>query len=158
MGTQLIARGVIKYAPLVGVPSALSVHAEETAFIRRSHHAFNASVTTEHAGMFARRSAGGAQLPSVVEGIVAAVARDLVNLLYGVTTASKAARDTLRQFMFLDPTTAERSAGLVQNAMRFLSGDRVFLSVSTDRTVSRLLDAKQQRDGWPPQRQKWRPI
>ena len=74
-------------------------------------------------------------------GTVAAVARELKILLLGETPASQMARDELRWAMQEPPGRVDQITGLVTSAMRFLAGYGIYLTVSTDRAVARVLDA-----------------
>ena len=82
---------------------------------------------------------------------MAAVARDICTLLNGETQASMLARDSLRTALVVDPLAIEGRGGMVLQAMRFLATYGIYLTVSTDRFVSRMLDAKQAQDGLQPQ-------
>ena len=70
----------------------------------------------------------------VTEMLVAAVAAELLLLLNGHEQASTVARDTLRQALSSDPDSLDRRSGLVTNAMFFLPGYGLYL------TVGRILD------------------
>ena len=73
--------------------------------------------------------------------LVAAVASDLLCLLNGSSQTSLLARDALRQALECDPSELDSHSGLVTDALRFLAGYGLYLSLSTDRFVSRVLDA-----------------
>ena len=136
---QLVIRGVMGYAPLIGPAQAPSLHLEEAEFQRLLLQMLGVRGTVERVSLLARRTKCGAQLMSVVECAVSAMAR--VNLLNGDTQAALLARDSLRHDMFVGPAQAESQQGLVTQAMRLLAGYGVYISVSTDRTACRLLDA-----------------
>lgn len=95
----------------------------------------------------AARSVGGVQVASVTECVVSAVAWDIIALLNGSTTSSTLARDSLREAMSLPGAEADGVCGLVVNALRFLAGYGIYVSLSTDRFVSRTLDAIARRRG-----------
>lgn len=94
------------------------------------------------------RAAGGLQLPSVVECMVARVACELLALLNGSAQASTVVRDSLPEGMLVDPAVAVDFSGLVPNAMRFLAGYGMYVTTSTDRTVARILDAIAREQGF----------
>ena len=95
----------------------------------------------------AARSVGGVQVASVTECVVSAVAWDIIALLNGSTTSSTLARDSLREAMSLPGAEADGVCGLVVNALRFSAGYGIYVSLSTDRFVSRTLDAIARRRG-----------
>ena len=142
---QLRIRGVINYCPLIGIPRPVELHAEDGSLQRLLLHAFATRDTSERIGLLARQQVGGAQLPSVVESMVAAVMRDVLALINGTSPASQIARDTLRQAMVMAPCLSADHTGVVTSALRFLSGYGIYVGVSTDRWVGRLLDAHQHR-------------
>lgn len=131
------------YAPLVGPPPAPRLHEEEAAFQLLLLQMLGVRCTAERVGMLAWRSTGGAQLASVVECAVSSTAGDLLTLLNGSTQAATLACDALRHDMLLAPAAAETQRGLVTQVIRFLAGYGMYVSLSTDRTVCRLLDAWQ---------------
>ena len=103
--------------------------------------------SAERQSCLAPLAIGGLQLPSIVERAVSAVARDLLALLNGQELDSILARDSLRAAMseiLLNPTTM---LGTVPRAMVFLAGYGIYFSVSTDRTVGRVLDRLQAASG-----------
>ena len=138
---QLVVRGVLSYAPLVGVLDAESLRSEDATFQRLVLSGLGARGTAERTSLLVSRSRAGLQLPSVVEAAVASVSKDTLLLLNGVSPASLLARDSLREGMSLAPGAVEAFSGVLPNAMRFLAGYGVYVHVATDRTVSRLLDA-----------------
>ena len=73
--------------------------------------------------------------------LVAAVPSDLLCLLNGSSQTSLLARDVLRQALQCDPSELDSHSGLVTDAVRFLAGYGLYLSLSTDRFVGRVLDA-----------------
>ena len=137
---QLIARGIIGYAPLVGIPSPSNLHAEDNAFALAILAGLGSRASVERSSFTAPRNVGGLQLASVVECAVGAVASELMFLLNGNTLASVLARDALREAMLSDPLTTDFEDGLVLKAMRFLSGYGIYLTVATDQLVGRMLD------------------
>ena len=137
---QLIARGIIGYAPLVGTPSPSSLHAEDNAFALAILAGLCIRASVERSSLTAPRSVGGLQLASVVECAVGSVSSELMFLLNGGTLASDLARDALQEAMLSDPLTTDFSDGLVLKAMRFLSGYGIYLTVATDKLVGRMLD------------------
>ena len=138
---QLFVLGYVNYGVLVGIPKPVSLHKEDVAWAELLKRGFQTRVTTEGYRLAAARSEGGAQWFGVVPGTVAAVARELQILLLGETLASQMARDELRWAMQEPPGRVDQITGLVTNAMRFLAGYGIYLTVSTDRTVARVLDA-----------------
>jgi hypothetical protein len=138
---QLVVRGVLAYVPLIGVLSHVTLHAEDAAFQRLVLAKFGVRLTAERVSLMASRSAGGAQLASVVESVASPVARDLLTLLNNKTMAGLLARDSLREALEMSPEDAEAADGLILIAMRFLAGYGIYVGVSTDRTVCRILDA-----------------
>ena len=148
---QLVVRGVLSYAPLVGIVDAAELHAEDAAFQRLVLSGLGTRGTAERTSLLARRARAGLQLPSVVEAAVAGVAKDVLLLLNGSSPASLLARDSLREGMSLPPEAVVDFKGVVPNAMRFLAGYGIYIGVSTDRTVSRLLDALALRLACDPQ-------
>ena len=137
---QLVARGVLSYAPLVGIPRAADLHKEEACYHRLLLAGIPVRVTAERASLLVKREKGGLQAPSLVEGLVSAVAADLLLLLNGSSQASLVARDALRHAMYMDPRQSEVLSGTVINALRFLAGYGFFIAVGPDRIVSRILD------------------
>ena len=144
---QLVHRGILGYAPLVGIPLAPSLHEEEAALHRLILHALATRNTAERVGLSCGRGCGGLQVASLVEGMVGAVARDVLALLNGSSMAALLARDSLRQAMQLPPSEAESTERAVVTAMRFLAGYGVYITVSSDRLVSRILDEKHRQEG-----------
>lgn len=137
---QWIMRGVAGYAPLVGIPHPLQLHAEDAAFQRLLLSVIGVRSTAERVSLVAAQQVGGLGAPSVVEAVAASCASDLITLLSGVSTASGVARDALRYAMSLPPDRVEAWDGLVLRGMRFLSGYGFYITVSTDRLVGRVLD------------------
>ena len=76
----------------------------------------------------------------MVECMVTAVASDLLVLMNGNPTASHLARAELRVAMQVHPAEASAQQGLVCRAMLFLAGYGIYLAVSSERFLSRLLD------------------
>lgn len=137
---QWIVRGVAGYAPLVGIPSPVSLHEEDAAFQRLILSGLGIRSTAERVSLLAASHSGGLGAPSVVETLVASCASDLVVLLSGVSTASLVARDSLRYAMSVPAEEIEALDGLVVRAFRFLSGYGFYATVSTDRFVGCILD------------------
>lgn len=139
---QVIVQGVLCYAPLVGTPSPSALHVEDQAFQRMVLQDMRVRNTVESASLLAPVSAGGVQCPSLIECNVTAVARDLLILLCGSTPCAQLARDALRQSMQGAPPR-DAKQGLVARACDFLAGYGLYVTCSTDRCVSRILDALQ---------------
>ena len=108
---QLIARGVVGYAPLVGTPAPSHLHAEDSAFLLVVLARLGTRSSVDRMSLAAPRSVGGLQLASVVECVVGAVASELLFLLNGCTLASQLARDSLREVMMADPMTSDVGHG-----------------------------------------------
>ena len=138
---QWIVGGSLNYAPLVGLPAAPSLHQEDAALHRLVLASLRTRITAEHVSLAAPRKFGGLALPSVTEMLVAAVPSDLLCLLNGSSQTSLLARDVLRQALQCDPSELDSHSGLVTDAVRFLAGYGLYLSLSTDRFVGRVLDA-----------------
>lgn len=134
---QLIARDILAYAPLVGIPPAPSLHSEDAAFHRFVLTALGTRVMAEHVSLLVCRRAGGLQLPSFVESMVACVAQDCFPLLNGQTTAFLA-RDTLQEAMPFDPDEVDGYSGVVPHAVRFLAGYVMACRSQYQRTASSL--------------------
>ena len=137
---QLIARGIVGYAPLVGTPSPESLHAEDSAFALAILAGLGTRSSVERSSLTAPRCVGGLQIASVVECAVGAVSSELMLFLNGLTLASDLARGPLQEAMLSDPLTTDFTDGLVSKAMRFLSGYGIYLIVCTDKLVGRMLD------------------
>ena len=146
---QLIGRGYISYAPLVGIPSPKSLHLQDADLQLLILKRLQVRCSVERVSLLAPREIGGLQLPSMVESMVAAVGSDLLSLLNGKTPASDLARAELRMAMRSDPDAAHMHQGIVCRALFFLAGYGMYLSVSTERLLSRLLDHLKQRLGSP---------
>ena len=101
---QLIARGIVGYAPTVGTPFPKDLHMDDTAFYHSILTALGTRQTADRSSLTASRAVGGLQLPSIVEAVVSGVANEIMYLLNGDTTASKIARHALRISMFEDPS------------------------------------------------------
>ena len=100
---QLIARGIVGYAPLVGTPAPTNLNTEDTAFSLAVLAGLGTRSSVERSSFTAPRCVGGLQLASVVECVVGAVASELMFLLHGSTLASELARDSLRDACSLTP-------------------------------------------------------
>ena len=137
---QWIAGGVLGYAPLVGLPKPAEVHREDAALHRLIQSGLGVRSTSERVSLSASRRSGGLGVPLLSEMLVSSVAADLVSLLNGVEQASAVARDTLRQALLCAPHEVQQHQGLVTNAMGFLAGYGLYLSLSTDRLTARILD------------------
>ena len=138
---QWIMRGVAGYAPLVGIPASVLLHAKDAAFQRLLLSVFGVRATAERVSLLVAKEAGGVGAPSVVEAVASSCASDLIMLLSGVSTASSVARDFLRHAMSLPPDQVEAWDGLVLRGMRFLSGYGFYITVSSDRLVGSVLDS-----------------
>jgi len=138
---QLIARGYLAYCPLLGIPSPAQLHAADASMLRVLISSLGARSTVERVSLFASASIGGLQVCSMVESTVASVLRDLLYILNGVTTASTLARDSLHECLHLPPRAAIGWTGLVPKALRFLAGYGIYVAVSPDRLVNRILSA-----------------
>jgi hypothetical protein len=97
-------------------------------------------VSTETNRLSAKRSHGGLQFTGLTPGYVAQVARTLQALLLGGTDASTLARDQLQQAQEMHPKEVGGRTGIVCNAMRYLAGYGIYLTVATDRHVGRMVD------------------
>ena len=146
--TQWVLGGVLGYAPLLGIPSPADLHREDAALHRLLHAGLGVRNTSERVSLSAPRSAGGLGIPLLSEMLVAAVASDLLLLLNGTSQAADLARDSLRAALDSPPAELPRHCGLVATALHFLAGYGLYLNVSTDRFISRLLD---NRNPAPPQ-------
>ena len=138
--TQWVLGGVLGYAPLLGIPSPADLHREDAALHRLLHAGLGVRNTSERVSLSAPRSAGGLGIPLLSEMLVAAVASDLLLLLNGTSQAADLARDSLRAALDSPPAELPRHCGLVATALHFLAGYGLYLNVSTDRFISRLLD------------------
>ena len=98
------------------------LHGEDAAFQRLVLAGLGTRSTAERASLLVKRSCAGLQVASVVEAAVASVAKDVLLLLNGNTTASALARNSLREGMYLAPQETAGFVGVVPNAMRFLAG------------------------------------
>ena len=127
---QWVLGGSLNYTPLVGLPDPASLHREDAALHRLLHSGLGTRVTAEHVSLSAPRSLGGLDMPLTTELMVSAA--DLCCLLNGSSQASLLSRDALRQACLCDPSELDD--------MRFLAGYGLFLSLSTDRFVCRMLD------------------
>ena len=103
---QLVARGVLGYAPLMGIPSVQDLHSEDTAFFHMVTVTTGLGTrrTAERVSLTAQRSVGGLRLAYIVECAASSVASDLLSLLNGSTPASGLARNSLREAMRVVPT------------------------------------------------------
>ena len=104
---QLIARGIIAYAPLVVILNAPALRREDAALQRLVLTGLGVRQTAERMGLLVHRSHGGLQIMSVVECTVAAVAADLIALLNGRSDAAQLSRDALREAMAVSPDDVE---------------------------------------------------
>ena len=75
------------------------LHSADTALQALILHSLHVRLSVERESCLASFAVGGLQLTSVVESAVAAVARDLVDLLNGTEQASVVAWDFLRHAM-----------------------------------------------------------
>ena len=74
---QLIARGIVGYAPLVGTPAPMHLRSEDSAFLLSVLARLGTRSSVDRMSFTAPRGVGGLQLASVVECVVGAVASDL---------------------------------------------------------------------------------
>ena len=128
---QWVLGGVLNYAPLIGLPAPADAHREDAAFHRLILSGLGVRRTAEHVSLSAPRSSGGLGAPLISELLVAAVASDVLLLLNGVEQAAAVARDTIRQAMDCPPHEVPDHAGLLSNALHFLAGYGLYLSLST---------------------------
>ena len=75
---QLIARVIVGYASLVGIPLLADLHAEDIAFSFSILAGLGARASTERSSLIAPRCVGGVQMASVVECVTGAVASELM--------------------------------------------------------------------------------
>ena len=136
--TQWVLGGILGYGPLLGVPSPADLHREDAALHRLLHASLGVRSTCERVSFSASRSVGGLGAPLVTELLVAAVAADLQVLLNGTSQAAAVARDSLR--LALECPQLQCHEGMLLNALQLLAGYGLYLSLSTDRFISRLLD------------------
>ena len=137
---QWILGGSLGYAPLVGLPSPATLHQEDAALHRLLLSSLGTRVTAERMSLSASRSSGGLGVPLLSEMLVASTAADLLLLLNGKSSASLVSRDTLRQALRSSPHTLPNFAGLLLSALNLLAGYGIYISLSTDRFVARMLD------------------
>ena len=149
MAFQLIGRGILSYAPLIGIPAPQSLHDQDTELQLLILARLQVRSTAERMSLLAPRGIGGVQLPSMVESMVSAVASDLLTTLNGCTQASSLARAELREAMSLPSAQVSQYSGILANSLRFLAGYGFYLTVSTDRLVSRVLDQLRLAAGSP---------
>ena len=138
---QLVVRGVLCYAPLVGLPSPSSLHSEDAAYHRLVLAGLGTRCSAERVSLLAPRSISGVQLSSAVESCIAATARDLLWVLNGQCLSGTLARDALREAFMVPAEVADEFVGILPDAMRFLAGYGIYICVGTDRVVSRILNA-----------------
>ena len=110
-------------------------HCEDAALHRLPLAGLGVRSTAERVSLSA--SPWWVGVPLLTDLLVASVASDIYVLLNG--TEQAAARDTLRQALECPPELQAQD-GLITNALSFLAGYGLYLSVSTDRFISRLLD------------------
>ena len=146
---QWVLGGILNYGPLLGIPAPADLHREDAAFHRLLHASLGTRSTSERVSLSAPRATGGLGVPLVTEMLVAAVASDLLTLLNGRSQAADVARDTLRLAYEAQPAEVAQHEGLVTQAMRFLAGYGLYINVSTDRFVSRVLDQLNRSDAQP---------
>ena len=137
---QWKGRGFINYCPLAGVPSPVELHIADRSIQASVLLALRVRPSSERASLYSSFSSGGLQLPCLVESMVSAVAKELSDLLNGNSPASDLARDSLRFAMSAHPVTPNIEQGLVCRALRFLAAYGIYPTVSTDKTVGRILD------------------
>ena len=141
---QIVVRGVLGYAPLVGIPEPGALHSEDQAFQRLILQELRVRNRVEKVSLLAPLNAGGVQAPSIVECMVGAVARDILILLAGQTRCAQLARDSAKQAME-GQWPRGTPDGLVSRAFNFLAGYGIYITLSTDRTTGRILDVIQGR-------------
>ena len=100
---QLIAGGIVGYAPMVGTPPPSDPHLEGTAFFHSIFTSLGTRHPAERSSLTAAKSAGGLQVASVVEGVVSGVANEAMYVLNSSTIASSIARDMLKEAMHTKP-------------------------------------------------------
>ena len=137
---QWVVGGILSYAPLLGIPSPEDVHAEDQAFQRLLLHTVGTRSTAERASLLAPRSSGGLGAPCLVELLLSSVASDVLLLLNGSSQVALIARDTLRQAIESQPGELDSHEGTLVSALKFLAGYGLYVEVSTDRMLGRILD------------------
>ena len=137
---QLIAKGIVGYAALVGIPLPADLHATDNAFSFSILAGLGALAATERSSFTAPRTVGGFQLASVVECVTGAVASEDMFILNGRTLAPGIARESLKDARYADPNTTDFTHGLVPKAMAFLAGYGIYVTVATDKLVGRMFD------------------
>ncbi|CAE7257788.1 unnamed protein product, partial [Symbiodinium necroappetens] len=137
---QWVVGGILSYAPLLGIPSPEEVHAEDQAFQRLLLHTVGTRSTAERASLLAPRSSGGLGAPCLVELLISSAASDVLLLLNGSSQVALIARDTLRQAIESHPDQLDSHEGTLLSALKFLAGYGLYVEVSTDRMVGRILD------------------
>ena len=75
--------GHINYCTLIGIPPPSELHLADSSLQALVLRTLRVRFSAEHKDCLAPYSVGGLQIPSVVGSTVAAVARDLNNLLNG---------------------------------------------------------------------------
>ena len=138
--TQWVLGGILGYGPLLGVPSPADLHREDAALHRLLHASLGVRSTAERVSFSASRSVGGLGAPLVTELLVSAVAADLQVLLNGTSQAAEVARDSLRLALHCPPAQLHCHQGMLLSALHLLAGYGLYLSLSTDRFICRLLD------------------
>ena len=93
---QLIARGIVGYAPTVGTPLPKDLSVEDRAFYHSILTALGTRQTADRSSLTATRAVGGLQLLSILEVVVSGVANGIMYLLNRDTTGSKFARHAFK--------------------------------------------------------------
>ena len=137
--TQWVLGGIMGYGPLLGVPSPADLRREDAALHRLLHASLGVRAC-ERVSFSASRSVGGLGAPLVMELLVAAVAADLQVLLNGTSQAAAVARDSLRLALECPPAQLQCHENMLLNALQLLAGYGLYLSLSTDRFICRMLD------------------
>ena len=107
--------------------------------------------SAERVSTLAPYSAAGLQLASCVECVVTAVAKDIIGLLNGTDLTSQLTRDAVQSAMDMPHHQVDNRNDMVCKALRFLAGYGIYVEVSTDRTLGRILDAIQSHSIQQPQ-------
>ena len=75
---QLIARGIVGYAPTVRTPPPKDLHMEDTAFYHFVLTALGSRQTADRSSFTATKTVGGLQLPNNLNAIVSGVAYEIM--------------------------------------------------------------------------------
>eukprot|EP00439_Symbiodinium_sp_Y106_P055377 s232_g7.t1 len=137
---QWIVGGILSYAPLIGIPPAEDVHTEDLAFQRLLLNTVGSRSTAERASLLAPKAFGGLGAPCLVELLLSSVASGVLLLLNGTSQVALIARDTLKQAFESPPSQLDCQDGTLLRALKLLAGYGLYVEVSTDRMVGRILD------------------